>query len=547
MSRFALPQKLAIAWKKHPDWQILLSISGIFFGVVLLFSLHRHFTFYTSYDHGLFNQVFWNNLHGNWFQSSLTGANSVAVLEDGKLPPVNFLHLGHHFVLAFLLWLPLYALFPSPVTLIVLQVGLMTVAGYVLYALARHYLPPAIALLIAAAYYSASAVIGPTFANFYEHCQIPLFAFGLLLALEKRWWWTFWLCTALLLLVREDAGFISFAIGLYLLLSRRHPWVGAALCLVSFGYVTLITNWVIPQFSDDSSRLYLSVRFRQFVQGQSNPSTLQLLWGILTHPRELLESLLLPLDVKLFYLFRQWLPLMLVPAVSPAAWVLTSVPLATLFLQEGMSATMISIRYAIALVPGVFYGGILWWSHHAHQFRPRLRRIWIACISLSLIFALTANPNRVFSFVIPDSVKPLVYVPLPRAWEHAAAIQSLIRQVPPDASVSATTFIIPHLSSRREIIRLPAIQLLGDRGQVMEMEYLIADVWTLQQYQAAFKNDRKRLQVLVPFLDQVIATGTYGLLKYRDGVLLLQRGKPSNSTALADWQTLRQAVAPLLP
>ncbi|HTL89759.1 MAG TPA: DUF2079 domain-containing protein, partial [Leptolyngbya sp.] len=89
-------------------------LAAIFFSVVFAISLNRYFSFYTSYDQGLFNQLFWNNLHGRWFQSSLTSANSVASLEDGAIPTVSFIHLGQHLVLDFLLWLPLYALFPHP-------------------------------------------------------------------------------------------------------------------------------------------------------------------------------------------------------------------------------------------------------------------------------------------------------------------------------------------------------------------------------------------------------------------------------------------------
>jgi hypothetical protein len=120
----------------------------LFFTGVLLIALNRYYSFYASYDHGLFNQLFWNSIQGNFFQSSLTSANSAASLEDGVIPIVSFIHLGQHFVIDFLLWLPLYVLFPHPVTLIVLQVGLMAIAGLVLYHLARHYVQPALALWI---------------------------------------------------------------------------------------------------------------------------------------------------------------------------------------------------------------------------------------------------------------------------------------------------------------------------------------------------------------------------------------------------------------
>jgi uncharacterized membrane protein len=542
----ALPKSL-IHWSHQSEAKRLFLIAALFLVFMLVFSLHRHYTFYSSYDHGLFNQLFWNNLHGHFFQSSLTGANSVGVLEDHKIPSESFLHLGQHFVIDFLLWLPLYALFPSPVTLIVLQVGLMTAGGLVLYALARHYLSPNLSLLITAGYYSSNAVIGPTFANFYEQCQIPLFAFGLLLAMEKRCWWMFWLLVVAVLGIREEAGFITFGVGLYLLVSRRHPLIGSSLCLLSFAYVVLITNGVMPHFSDDSSRLYLSNRFSQYVQGNPSPSTLDVLWGIASHPKELFTSLLTPFGTKLVYLLRQWLPLAFIPAIAPASWLTAGVPLLSLIVQDGQSALTISLRYSVAVVPGLFYGAILWWSTHRSQLTPRFRRIWIGCIALSLVVAIASNPNRAFSFLIPDSFVPWVYVPLQRQWQHASQIQNLIRVIPPDASVSATTFIIPHLSSRREIIRLPALALKTDQGQIVEMDYLVADLWRLQQYQAAFRDDRNNLRGLIATLDQILSQSRYGILAVQDGVVLLQRAVSSNPEALNAWVHLRQELSTSLP
>ncbi|UBF23951.1 DUF2079 domain-containing protein [Kovacikia minuta CCNUW1] len=498
-------------------------------------------------DHGLFNQLFWNNLHRNFFQSSLTGGNSAATLLRGSIPPVSFVHLGQHFVIDFLLWLPIYALFPSPITLIVLQVSLITVAGIVLYTLARHYLQPRLALMVTASYYGAGAVIGPTFANFYEQCQIPLFAFGMLLALEKQRWWFFWVLALLVLGIREDAGFITFSIGLYWLVSRRHPRVGILLCLLSFVYVTGVTNFVMPLFSKDVSQLYLSSRFKQFVPDIPEPSTLQVLWGMLTQPRQLLVSLFTPFDRRFFYLMGLWLPLAFVPVVSPAAWLAAGVPMLSILVQTGTTPFVLAVRYALSIVPGLFYGTILWWSVRDRQF-PRFRRFWVVCIALSIIISIVSNPNRAFSFLIPDSVQPWVHVSLFRQWEHASHLWNLTEQIPDDVSVSTTSGIIPQLSGRREILRLPQMKLLNDQGQVAEMEYLLADFWLALQYPVAFRLDLVRLRQTVPLLDQLLATSTYGILDLQDGVVLMRKGVASNPEMLAAWKQFRQElVAALAP
>ncbi|WP_347277975.1 DUF2079 domain-containing protein [Alkalinema sp. FACHB-956] len=524
----------------------MLGLSCIFFSLLLFFSLHRYFTFYSSYDHGLFNQLFWNNLHGHWFQSSLTSGNSVESLQDGVIPRVNFLHLGQHFVVDFLLWLPLYAIAPHPITLTVLQVGLMTIGGWLLYSLARCYLSPERSLWITGSYYAANAVIAPTLANFYEHCQIPLFAFGMLLAFEKRRWLWFAAAIVALLGIREEVGgMILCGFGLYLLSSRRSPKLGVALCAIAFSYVALVTNWILPQFSTDNSRLYLATRFRQFVQSD-NPSTLEVLWGIVTHPIQFLSSVFWPIDRRIAYLLRHWLSLGMISALSPATWVLTSVPLLSLFLQSGISALSISLRYALVVVPGLFYGAILWWAAHPQQFTPKFRKGWLMGIVLSIVLTMTSNPNRAFSWLIPDSIRPWVYVSLPQQWHHAQAIQGVLRQIPDRASVSATTYLIPHLSSRRALLRLPARSIWDDRGQLLESDYLVADFWQMLQYQPAFKEDQTALARILPLFDEAIGAHLYGLVTVQEGVVLLAKGQPNQAAALQQWEQFRQQE-PLQP
>src|SRR4028118_181732 len=175
--------------KLHKQPRRMLAMGGAiaFFVLGLIFTLHRYYSFYASFDQGIFNQVFWNNLHGRFFQSSLSSSLSTNVVHSGEIPEVFYHRLGQHFTPALLLWLPLYALFPSPATLSVLQVTLVTAAGIILYVLARQYLQPPLAAMITASFYAANAIIGPTLSNFHDVSQLPLFVFGLLLAMEKRW------------------------------------------------------------------------------------------------------------------------------------------------------------------------------------------------------------------------------------------------------------------------------------------------------------------------------------------------------------------------
>ncbi|MBR8827400.1 MAG: DUF2079 domain-containing protein [Gomphosphaeria aponina SAG 52.96 = DSM 107014] len=538
-------------WKLPKD--VLLS-ALTFFLFSLIIALHRHYTFYSTYDQGIFNQIFWNNIHGNFFNSSLASAISTTVTHFEEPPRVYDSHLGQHFTASMLLWLPLYYLFPAQATLIILQVTLVTVAGLVLYALARHHLAAPLATIITISFYSANAVIGPTLSNFHNISELPLLIFALLLAMEKRCWWLFSLFALWILAVREDAGLTLFSIGFYLILSRRYPRLGLLVCTLSFVYILLVTNVVMPLFSEDISKRFMIDKFGQYVEGE-DASSLEIIWGMISQPGVVLQQLVSPPGLTIQYLLAHWLPLAFIPAISPVSWLAAGFPLLTFLLGKGTSVLVISIRYAMSVVPGLFYGTIIWWRGQGfrnfntqleeltpRKLTPSFRRFWIFCISLSLCFALTDARNQIFYFLIPDSFSPWVYVSLPTQWQRTKEINLLLAQIPPDASVSATTYIIPHLSGRREIIRLPALELRNDQEQVIKVEYAIADLWQLNKYQVAFKHEREMLKEITITIDNMTANNEYGIIGFKNGVILLQKGAVNHRSAAAAWLAFRQQI-----
>ena len=261
---------------------------------------------------------------------------------------------------------------------------------------------------------------------------------------------------------------------------------------------------------------------------------------MLSQPFRLIEQIFTPFGRTIGYVLGQWLPFAFVPAASGGAWAIAGFPLFKLFVAQGQSVLAINIRYAMTVVPGLCYGAILWWSVRPQVFKtPNIRRFWIFCLTLSVMVTIGGNPNRSLSFLIPDSIDPWVHVPLTRQWRHAGAIYPLLAQVPDEASVAATTYIIPHLSSRREILRFPQMELLTDAGRVERMEYILLDLWRLQTYQVAFRHDRARLAVMVPKLQRLTESGEYGILDWRDGVILLGKGQASEPAAEAAWEDWR--------
>jgi hypothetical protein len=165
---------------------------------------------------------------------------------------------------------------------------------------------------------------------------------------------------------------------------------------------------------------------------------------------------------------------------------------------------------------------------------------------LTLLFTITSNPNRTLSFLIPDSIDPWVYVSLPERWHHSGNIYRLMAKIPDEASVATTTYIIPHLSGRREIIRFPALEIRNDEKEVEGVEYVIADLWRLRRYQVAFDDDLGRLQAMTQKIEVITESGEYGITEFVEGVILLEKGTDNNSEAVNDWLTFKREIEPII-
>jgi uncharacterized membrane protein len=550
---------MAMRLGKAAGFKVVLGVAGIFFAIALVLTLNRHFTFYSSYDQGIFNQVFWNTVHGRWFESSLSSQLSTNVIHSEAAPAVDYRRLGQHFTPALLLWMPFYALWPHPATLTILQVSLVTAGGLVLYALARRYLEPPVAIAIAVSYYGANAVLGPTLGNFHDICQIPLFLFSLLLAMEKRQWWLFALFAALVLAVREDSAIALFGVGAYMVASRRFVPAGLTVCVGSVAYFLWVTAIAMPYFSADISRRFMLEVFGDYVEG-NEASTVEVIGAMMRRPLVLLGELVSPIDSTVLYLLGHWLPLAFVPALSPAAWLVAGPPLLQLFAAGGSEVFSLNIRYALTVVPGMFYGAILWWAGQGfcrfrlplasanvlpvkpRQLTPRWHRFWIGCLVLSTLTCLAYSPNRTLYFLLPDSYQPWVYVSLPEQVHHSQQIYTLLAQIPSEANVSASAYIVPHLSGRQGIVRFPTLQVQNDRQEEVDVEYAIADLWRRQRYQVAFDSDREFLGDEVEAIEEMTAKGLYGVVGFEEGVILLRRGVASKPEAVTDWQDFRQNV-----
>jgi uncharacterized membrane protein len=472
------------------------------------------------------------------FQSSLSSSLSTNVIHSGESTDITYRRLGQHFTPNLLLWIPLYALFPNPATLIFLQVTLFTLAGFILYRLALCYLLADLASRITISYYVSIAILGSAIGNFFDNCQIPLFTFALFLAKEKQKWGFFWLFALLVLGIREDAGVVLVGIGIYWLISKSSPKIGLGLSVLSLGYMLLLTNLVMPIFSDDISKRFMMEKFGQFTESDQ-ANTLQIIWAILQNPWRLMVVFLTPFSSKVGYLIDHWLPLAFMPFFSFPSWVMTALPLTQIFLQDGDVRLSPYVRYALPVIPGLFYGMIIWWSNHLDWLTTNLKKFWQVCLVASLISILVNNPHQALFFVIPDSIQPWVYISLPTQWQHVNKINSVLSQIPEEETVSASRFLVPRLSCRRVILRFPYLVFTSGGINEQEVNYVVADLWHSEQ-RYLLKKERSNLKDTIEDVEVLLANPNYGLVDFQQGVVLLKRGTSNNTSAFHDWLEYRQ-------
>lgn len=89
---------------------------------------------------------------------------------------------------------------------------------------------------------------------------------------------------------------------------------------------------------------------------------------------------------------------------------------------------------------------------------------------------------------------------------------------------------------------MPHLQIQNDSTQIVDVDYVLADVWRDQQYQSRFQKKKIELNEFITFLDSLISQGRYGIFGIENGVILLQKQIVSQPEATSDWLKLREEI-----
>jgi len=447
-------------------------------------SIVRHQRFNsTGYDLAINEQIVWNTLHGRFFASSLEVDNSFA----------------DHFRPFLLVLLPPYALFPSPVTLLVLQVLGLALGAIPLYRLAQHKLSsPTVALAVVASYllYPAVGFTG-RFDFHIEVFAIPAFI-AAFYALERgRWKQTsFWLVIPLL--CKENMGLTVAAFGLYVLLVRRQYTFGAIWMVIGVGAFWATSFWLLPAVRGES----LDALSRYSWLGSSPP---QMLVALVTRPAEIWRQVTEP--SRLLYLLQLFLP---VGFLALGGWreLLPAVPgLALNLLARHHCQPTIYCQYAVPVIPFIFVAAVYGLSRFESVGVSRWawRAIGLALVPLALASLWIDNPFTEEQ-ALPSALTQI---------GNAEVVEMALQTVPAEASLVTTNDYAPHLAQRAQlyIIGIPAQREAPVDPEVVfinlyDQEYIVCD-----QYR--------------DYLSQ-LDVERYGVICRTGGLIVIQKDAGSN-------------------
>ncbi|MFF0743871.1 DUF2079 domain-containing protein [Streptomyces sp. NPDC004111] len=425
--RKRLPGPRALAWSLTVLFFVLYSAVAI---------LRNNRMLNAGFDLGIFEQAI------------AAYARGEAPVVELKGPGFNL--LGDHFHPILALVAPFYRLFPSGVTLLVVQSALLALACYPLTRWAHRAVGPVAALVVGCGVGASWGIVSAAAKDFHEIAfAVPLLAFSAT-ALAQRRWWAGALWAAPLLLVKEDLGLTFAAVGAYIALQalldrrarrkerrtaragEREPDGTRSRLSLGIGVVVLGAAGtavemlvLLPAMNPSGAFAYWNQIPGDEVSGSGN--VLQLALGLFWPPMKWLLLLMLAAPVA-FFGVRSPLVLLCVPTLG---W---------RFVAGNEHYWQPGFHYSALLMPVLFAGFVDVLSRRKDLLGGRRRRR-----ALAFSAAFTA---------VTAAVYPLHDLVLPSAWQtprHVTVAREILDRIPDGDTVASSNRLAPMLTSRTTV------------------------------------------------------------------------------------------------
>lgn len=435
--------KLKKVLEKH---SFLFLVIGIIIYIVCLsfLTLKKLDSFaYNNFDLAIFNQVFFNTIHGRWLEMTVNLNNYIA---DHFTPFIIFL-------------LPFYALKPEPDTLLVMQSFILAITALPLYFISHRVTKNKILSLgIALAWLLNPFIHQVNFAEFHLEVVMAFLFFIIFYFYYSGKFKYFLLFFILTLLVREDMALFLLGFPLLALVEKRN-WHWTFLPIVLAISYFLFAIKIIDIFS-----VHKQYKFFIYYGWLGGSDAFSILWSFISHPWQVLRHIF-ELENITSVLVVLW-PMLFLPLYKSKYLILSAVPfILTLLTGSGFSSLVYSTHYILFVLPGIFIAFIFALAAlQKHKYYHYI--IILLCITV-VYLAIFLGPVKNFLAHQFDN-KTIEYK------------KYLLSQIPPEAKVAVSSDFLPALSSRQYVYPLNYAffgysQFLLEPFILPQVDYLLID------------------------------------------------------------------------
>lgn len=430
---------------------ILCAVS--FFSVVTAISILRYTTYSApNFDFGIFINMFHN------MKETL---KPVVSCERDKL----LSHFAVHFSPALYIFLPVYFIFPSPITIAVCQTIAVysAVIPFVLIMKNKNISPLNICLM-SVVFMSNVALAGSCMYDFHENCLLVPFIMWIFYFHEKRKTQFVFLFALLTLMVKEDAFIYVAVFAVYIIVSNKEWLKGSALLAFSSIYFIAVFFYL-----EKYGTGIMSYRYDSMIS--ENDGLFGIIKTLFTNPAHSIKQIFTTTENapdKMIYFLQILCPLAFIPffTKTPSRLILI-LPILLNLLTDYVYQYNIMFQYSFGIAAFLLYTCILNISDIKKKQRDFISVVATG-LSVMMFFALFI-PN--FSNKLYNQIENK---------EIYKQMDDVLKSIPDDATVAASTFLIPHLWDREVIYE--AYYTMHD-----DFEYLVLDM------RASYKTDSERL------------------------------------------------------
>lgn len=352
-------------------------------------------------------------------------------------------YFAHHVNLVTVLLVPAYWLGGGPILLYLVQTVWMALGAVPVWLLARDRLRSRwAAVALAAAFLLYPSLEWINWWHFHpDALTITPLLFAWWLATQKRWR-PFAVAVAVTLSCKEDAALAVAMLGLALAW-RGHRRAGLLTAAAGAAWFVLCTAVIIPAANGGRPPFYGEL-FPGF-----GSSLREVALNVLTNPAAVAEVATRP--ERLGYYQDVLAPVALLPLAAPSAAAIGAPQLLVNVLSGHRYTYDFRYHYTSIIIAAAFIATVEAIARAAG--RPRLRNLLTATVlAAALVTNALWSPSPLGTALgARDQQHAWATAPPP----NATAIHEALALIPPDAAVSATYYLVPHLTQRVRIYEFP--------------------------------------------------------------------------------------------